>query len=63
MFHKNKDHIPLLDAIKQISYYVEFFKDLCTYKKKLVGNERINVSYILERNCHPTAKIKVIKRG
>jgi len=36
-------NIPLLDAIKQISRYAKFLKELCTHKRKLKGNERINM--------------------
>ncbi|KAF1898724.1 hypothetical protein Lal_00028235 [Lupinus albus] len=36
-------NIPLLDAIKQIPRYAMFLKELCTYKRKLKGNERINM--------------------
>ncbi|XP_016706163.1 uncharacterized protein [Gossypium hirsutum] len=33
-------NIPLLDAIKQIPRYAKFLKDLCTSKRKLLGNEK-----------------------
>ena len=35
--------IPLLDAIKQIPKYAKFFKDLCTHKRKLKGNEQVKL--------------------
>nr|KYP33130.1 hypothetical protein KK1_046039 [Cajanus cajan] len=42
-FKKVEVNIPLLDAIKQIPRYAKFLKDLCTHKRKLKGNERINM--------------------
>ncbi|KAF1879713.1 hypothetical protein Lal_00039768 [Lupinus albus] len=42
-FRKVEVNIPLLDAIKQIPRYAKFLKDLCTHKRKLKGNERINM--------------------
>jgi len=33
-------NIPLLDIIKQVPRYAKFLKELCTTKRKLVGNER-----------------------
>ncbi|KAL2252442.1 UNVERIFIED_CONTAM: hypothetical protein Sindi_0038900 [Sesamum indicum] len=51
-FRKVEVKIPLLDAIKQISRYAKFLKELCTSKGKLKGNERVsmgeNVSAILQ---------------
>ncbi|KAL0404316.1 UNVERIFIED_CONTAM: Retrovirus-related Pol polyprotein from transposon.6 [Sesamum radiatum] len=41
-FRKVEVNIPLLDAIKQIPRYAKFFKELCTNKGKLKGNERVN---------------------
>jgi hypothetical protein len=34
-FKKVSINIPLLDAIKQVPYYVKFLKDLCIVKRKL----------------------------
>ncbi|XP_016667425.1 uncharacterized protein [Gossypium hirsutum] len=52
-FKNVKINIPLLDAIKQISRYAKFFKELCTNKRKLTGNERVSVgekvSAVLQR--------------
>lgn len=42
-FCKVEMNISLLDAIKQIPCYAKFLKELCTHKKKLSCNERINV--------------------
>nr|KYP44869.1 hypothetical protein KK1_033610 [Cajanus cajan] len=41
-FRKVEVNIPLLDAIKKIPRYAKFLKELCTYKRKLKGNERIS---------------------
>nr|XP_027096108.1 uncharacterized protein LOC113716005 [Coffea arabica] len=57
VFRKVKINIPLLDAIKQIPKYAKFFKDLCTDKRKLRGDERVavgeNVSAIFQRKLPP----------
>ncbi|KAF1868044.1 hypothetical protein Lal_00012358 [Lupinus albus] len=42
-FRKVEVNIPLLDAIKKILRYAKFLKELCTHKRKLKGNERINM--------------------
>jgi len=42
-FRKVEVNIPLLDAIKQIPKYAKFLKELCTHKRRLKGNERINM--------------------
>ncbi|KAF1888299.1 hypothetical protein Lal_00024446 [Lupinus albus] len=42
-FRKVQVNIPLLDAIKQIPRYAKFLNDLCTHKRKLKGNEIINM--------------------
>ena len=39
LFKKVKVNIPLLDAIKKISLYAKFLKDLCTVKRKLGVNK------------------------
>ncbi|KAL2253123.1 UNVERIFIED_CONTAM: hypothetical protein Sindi_0107000 [Sesamum indicum] len=56
-FRKVEVNIPLLNAIKQIPRYAKFFKELCTSKGKLKGNERVsmgeNVSAILQRKLPP----------
>ncbi|XP_012472482.1 uncharacterized protein LOC105789660 [Gossypium raimondii] len=53
-------NILLLDAIKQIPRYVKFFKELCTSKRRLVGNERVNigenVSAVLQKKVPPKYK-------
>ena len=39
LFKQVKVNIPLLDAIKKISSYAKFLKDLCTVKRKLGVNK------------------------
>ena len=39
LFKQVKVNIPLLDAIKKISLYAKFLKDLCTVKRKLGVNK------------------------
>jgi len=52
-FRKVKVNIPLLYAIKQIPRYAKFLKDLCTHKRCLKGNEKVNmgrnVSALIEK--------------
>ncbi|XP_016707009.1 uncharacterized protein [Gossypium hirsutum] len=59
-FRKVEINIPLLDAIKQVPRYVKFLKELCIDKKKLQGNEwvnvRENVSTVLQRKISPKCK-------
>ena len=43
VFRKVAVNIPLLDIIKQVPKYAKFLKDLCTSKKRLKGNERVNL--------------------
>ncbi|KAJ9187046.1 hypothetical protein P3X46_002543 [Hevea brasiliensis] len=43
-FRKVEVNIPLLDAIKQVSKYAKFLKELCTTKLKLRNNEKIRAS-------------------
>ena len=39
VFCKVEINIPLIDAIRQVSRYAKFLKDLCTTRRKLKGNE------------------------
>ncbi|XP_031272549.1 uncharacterized protein LOC116131037 [Pistacia vera] len=59
-FRKVHVNIPLLDAIKQVSCYAKFLKELCTSKRKLKGNEVVsvgeNVSIVLQRKLPPKCK-------
>ena len=43
VFRKVAVNIPLLDVIKQVPKYAKFLKDLCKSKKRLKGNERVNL--------------------
>ena len=56
-FRKVQVNIPLLDAIKQVPRYAKFLKELCTTKRKLIGNERINsgenVSAVFQKKLPP----------
>jgi len=62
VFRRVQLNIPLLDAIKQVPRYAKFFKDLCTHKRKLKGNEVItlseNVSAVLQHKLPPKCKDK-----
>ncbi|KAJ9565323.1 hypothetical protein OSB04_001289 [Centaurea solstitialis] len=57
IFRKLEVNIPLLDAIKQVPRYAKFLKELCTNKKKLIGNEKVsmgeNVSAVLQGQKMP----------
>ena len=59
-FRKVQVNILLLDAIKQAPRYAEFFKELCTNKRKLRGDERVrvgeNVSAMLQRKLPQKCK-------
>ncbi|XP_016704294.2 uncharacterized protein [Gossypium hirsutum] len=52
-FRKVQVNIPLIDAIKQVPRYAKFLKELCTSKRKLIGNEKIslgeNVSAVFQK--------------
>ncbi|XP_040940671.1 uncharacterized protein [Gossypium hirsutum] len=62
-FRKVEVNIPLLDAIKQIPRYAKFLKELCTSKRRLIGNERVNVgenvSAVLQKKVPPKYKDQV----
>ncbi|XP_016708131.1 uncharacterized protein [Gossypium hirsutum] len=47
-FRNVEINIPLSDAFKQIPRYAKFLKELCTNKRKLTGNERVNVGVIIQ---------------
>ncbi|XP_016681260.1 uncharacterized protein [Gossypium hirsutum] len=59
-FKKVELNIPLLNAIKQIPRYAKFLKELCTSKRRLKGNERVNVgenvSAVLQKKVSPKYK-------
>ncbi|CAN6575527.1 unnamed protein product [Malus baccata var. baccata] len=43
-FRKVQVNIPLLDAIKQVSRYAKFLKELCTTRKRISSKEVVKVS-------------------
>jgi len=53
-FRKVEVNIPVLDVIKQIPRYAKFLKDLCTHKRRLKGNKKVNmgrnVSALIEKS-------------
>ncbi|XP_027182322.1 uncharacterized protein LOC113780746 [Coffea eugenioides] len=57
VFRKVEIHIPLLDAIKQMSKYAKFLRDLFVNRMRLREDERVivgkNVSVILQRKLPP----------
>ncbi|XP_012442162.1 uncharacterized protein LOC105767194 [Gossypium raimondii] len=59
-FRNVEINISLLDTIKQIPRYAKFLKELCTNKRKLTGNERVNVgenvSAVLQRKMPAKCK-------
>ncbi|CAN6547476.1 unnamed protein product [Malus baccata var. baccata] len=59
-FRKVQVNIPLLDAIKQVSRYAKFLKELCTTRKRISTKEVVkvgeNVSAILQRKLPPKCK-------
>ncbi|TYG79931.1 hypothetical protein ES288_D02G176800v1, partial [Gossypium darwinii] len=59
-FRKVQVNIPLIDAIKQVPRYAKFLKELCTSKRKLIGNEKIslgeNVSAVFQKKLPTKCK-------
>ncbi|XP_040955960.1 uncharacterized protein [Gossypium hirsutum] len=59
-FRKVQVNIPLIDAIKQVPRYAKFLKELCTSKRKLIGNEKIslgeNVSVVFQKKLPTKCK-------
>ena len=60
VFRRVHVNIPLLDAINQGPRYAKFIKELCTNKRKLKGNEVVNmgenVSTVLQQKLSPKCK-------
>ncbi|XP_050876700.1 uncharacterized protein LOC127080423 [Lathyrus oleraceus] len=58
VFRKVTVNIPLLNIIKKVPKYAKFKKDLCTHKRRLTGNERVNlgrnVLALIQPNTSPT---------
>ncbi|MCH90299.1 retropepsin-like protein, partial [Trifolium medium] len=44
VFKKVEVNIPLIEAIKQVPKYAKCLKEMCTNKRKLKGNSRVNMS-------------------
>ncbi|KAL4339776.1 hypothetical protein GQ457_08G032950 [Hibiscus cannabinus] len=61
-FGKVEVNIPLLEVIRRVSGYARFLKDLCTSKRKLTGNEKVNlgehVSAVFQQKLLPKMKDK-----
>ncbi|XP_052171589.1 uncharacterized protein LOC127787568, partial [Diospyros lotus] len=57
-FQKVEVNIPLLEAIRQIPKYAKFLKDLCTHKRKLMGNEKINLGRNVSALIQPAMPAK-----
>ncbi|XP_012488009.1 uncharacterized protein LOC105801229 [Gossypium raimondii] len=59
-FRKVQVNIPLIDAIKQVPRYAKYLKELCTSKRKLIGNEKIslgeNVSAVFQKKLPTKCK-------
>ena len=59
-FTKVEINIPLLDAIKQVSRYATFLKELCNAKCKLKGNKKVsigeNISAVFQKKLPPKSK-------
>ncbi|KAK8492425.1 hypothetical protein V6N11_027784 [Hibiscus sabdariffa] len=60
VFRKVEINIPLLEAIRKIPKYAKFLKDLCTNRRQLTGNKKVNlgenVSAIFQRRLPPKYK-------
>ncbi|XP_061352702.1 uncharacterized protein LOC133297550 [Gastrolobium bilobum] len=55
-FRKVEVNIPLLDAIQQIPRYAKFLKELCTNKRRLKGDEQVNLSQNVSALIQPMPK-------
>ncbi|XP_071939099.1 uncharacterized protein [Coffea arabica] len=66
VFCKVEINIPLLDAIKQVSKYAKFLRDLCVNRRRLKGDERVivreNVSAVLQRKLSPKCEDPTIRQ-
>ncbi|KAK8682456.1 hypothetical protein V6N13_054844 [Hibiscus sabdariffa] len=60
IFRKVEVNIPLLEVIRRVPRYARFLKDLCTSKRKLTGNEKVNlgehVSAVFQQKLPPKMK-------
>ena len=62
-FRRVKVNIPLLEAVKQIPKYAKFLKDLCTNRRKLKGNERVNMGRNMSSIIQPNMPPKCLDLG
>ncbi|GMI90914.1 hypothetical protein HRI_002760700 [Hibiscus trionum] len=60
VFKKVEINIPLLDVIRKVPKYAKFLKDLCTNRRQLSGNEKVNlgenISAIFQKPLPPKYK-------
>ncbi|KAK9043150.1 hypothetical protein V6N11_071499 [Hibiscus sabdariffa] len=60
VFKKVEINIPLLEVIRKVPRYARFLKDLCTLKRRLTGNEKVNlgehVFVVFQRKLPPKLK-------
>ncbi|KAK8701925.1 hypothetical protein V6N13_020302 [Hibiscus sabdariffa] len=60
VFRKVEINIPLFEVILKVLRYARFLKDLCTTKRRLTGNEKVNlgenVSAVFQRKLPPKLK-------
>ncbi|XP_061345682.1 uncharacterized protein LOC133291436 [Gastrolobium bilobum] len=62
-FRKVEVNIPLLDAIQQIPRYAKFLKELCTNKRRLKGDEQVNLNLGASINVMPESVYKSLGLG
>ncbi|XP_061353726.1 uncharacterized protein LOC133298451 [Gastrolobium bilobum] len=62
-FRKVEVNIPLLDAIQQIPRYAKFLKELCTNKRRLKGDEQVNLNLGASINVMPASVYKSLGLG
>ncbi|XP_040951863.1 uncharacterized protein [Gossypium hirsutum] len=62
-FRNVEINLPLLDAIRQISRYDKFLKELCTNKRKLTGNEKVSVGENVSAVLQQKIPVKCKDRG
>ena len=51
-------NIPLIDAMKQIPRYAKFLKDMCTHRRRIWGDERVNLGRNVSALIQPTMPTK-----
>lgn len=63
IFKKVAVNIPLLDVIKKILKYAKFLKDMCTHKRGLKRNERVNMGHNVSTFIKHTPVHEKVKTG